>query len=168
MPESSEPLPSSAPVRVDEVIITPEGIAITGRLPAGFRIPDAYGPFSVVEPRIVPEPSRAGVEWADVTRWEHQRDTDMLVETLVDLGGMDPADARALAAALRPLDEAGREPAELVSRAGLRRLVERAQHAGPEMTYAWGSYRDAGAERLTTWQAFVAGIRAAAEWARRG
>lgn len=163
MPESSDRLPSSSPIRVSEVKLTDRGVEIRGVLPPGSPVPSTHGPFS-----IVPEPSRAGVEWADVTRWEHARDTDMLVETLVDLGGMDPADARALAAALRPLDEAGREPAELVSRAGLRRLVERSQHAGPEMTYVWGSYRDAGGERLTTWQAFVAGLRAAAEWARRG
>lgn len=55
----------------------------------------------------------------------------------------------------------------VVSRADLRRLADRAQVAGPEMEHAWAAYRAAGMERLTSWQAFVAGIRAAAEW-RRG
>lgn len=160
MPESSESLPSNAPVRIDEVILTPEGVKITGRLPDGFRIPDAYGPFSIADADVTPR----GVDWGEVSLWHHRRDTAFLARALEDLGGMAPPDAEALAAALRPLDEAGREPAELVSRADLRRLVERSQHAGPEMTYTWSSYRAAGGERLTTWQAFVAGLRAAAEW----
>lgn len=162
MPESSEPLASNAPVRIDEVIVTPEGVKITGRLPDGFRIPNTYGPFSVPEVEVTPR----GVDWGELSLWEHQRDTAMLARALEYLGGMSTPDAEALAAALRPLDSTGREPDELVSRADLRRLVERAQHAGPEMGYTWGAYRAAGAERLTAWQAFVAGLRAAAEWRR--
>lgn len=163
MPESPEPLPFNVPVRVDEVTVTvtDRGVMIRGQLPHGYLLPAGLSQVSIGDP------SRAGVEWADVARWEHERDTAMLARALEDLAGMEPADAEALAAALRPLTPAGEEPAELVSRADLRRLVERSQVAGPEMQHAWGAYRAAGAERLTAWQAFVAGLRAAAEW-RRG
>lgn len=161
MSESSESLPSSVPVRVDEVKVTDRGVEIRGTLPPGFTFQPF--PVSIGDVEVTPR----GVDWGELSLWEHRRDTAMLARALEDLAGLTRADAEVLAAALRPLDGAGREPAELVSRADLRRLVERSQEAGPEMTHAWGEYRAAGAERLTTWQAFVAGLRAAAEW-RRG
>lgn len=107
-------------------------------------------------------------EWSTVSLWQRNADVELLARALEDLGGLPAVDALALAGALRPIDGLPVDvEAAMVSRADLRRLAERAQHAGPEMDHAWSSYRAAGMERLTSWQAFVAGIRAAAEW-RRG
>lgn len=160
MSESPESLPSSVPVRVDEVKVTDRGVEIRGTLPPGFTFQPF--PVSIADVEVTPR----GVDWGKLSLWEHRRDTALLARGLEDLAGLTTQDAEALAAALRPLDGAGVEPAELVSRADLRRLVARAQEAGPEMSYAWSVYRDAGAERLTAWQAFRAGLRAAAEWRR--
>lgn len=113
-----------------------------------------------------------------IARWQHASNVELLAHALADLTGLDlePWQAQALAGALAPFDpepgEADRIAAALagvatpdaVSRADLRRLADRSQSSGPEMDYAWAAYKAAGFESLTAWQAFQAGIRAAADY----
>lgn len=151
MPDSTEPLPPSAPVRIfrcecdEDYMCAGHGVGVLG---------DADRP-----------------DWGTVSRWQRDADVELLARAIEDLTDLPPSDAVALAAALRPLDGQLHvavidSPDAIVSRPDLRRLADRSQVAGPEMEHAWGAYRAAGLEAQTTWQAFVAGIRAAAEWRR--
>lgn len=135
---------------------------------------------SVAVSAVTAETQPHGVEWSDVSEWQHENNTKLLTEALIDNLGytIEPWQAQALARALNP-----REPApdtfdrvagalagatstdDLVSRADLRRLADRAAvpDDDPMRRYAWEAYQ-AGVGELSIWQTFLAGIRCAAEW----